>query len=436
IGSCERFDMTVGFPPDNPLLQTKYYEYVPESYMILNDSLYDLSSGKLLVGQYNDPNFGVVTAHSYMDMVSSGGIYPIVNSSDNIDSTVLTLYYDHMYGQSLTSQHKLNFYMLTEPYTYEQKKNAYTFTELSTDRLISTVSLNLNTQLANGDQDTLKVPFSDVFGTELIRGLASVERPTTNNASDSIIRSVFPGLKISPDPANGGVVSFNGGFNALNLSFYFSSAGDTVSKVITVSNSNIQHNTIEPNSVVSDRLGTPLEGLTNYKTSFVAPDNYVYVQNSTGVNAVFDFQPLKGFYDTLNSIVVTSAIFEISNVQSINSNSIPDYFELYLTNASNELFVNRSGLRRKVFRGMSSDSLESSKINTSTQIYPVTLDYSDSTKTYQGDLSLYIQSIIESGNDLPRVIIKDVRRQSTLNQVYFSNQDVRLKILYSTRVAQ
>ncbi|MDH5381666.1 MAG: hypothetical protein OEW75_12480, partial [Cyclobacteriaceae bacterium] len=76
IGSCERFDLTVGFPPDNPLLQTKYYEYVPESYMILNDSLYDLSSGKLLVGQYNDPNFGVITAHSYTEMVSSGGIYP------------------------------------------------------------------------------------------------------------------------------------------------------------------------------------------------------------------------------------------------------------------------------------------------------------------------------------------------------------------------
>ncbi len=436
VMSCERDDLTVGFPPKSGIFETSYFEFTPQSDLFWRDSVYTSFSNEFLVGGYDDPNFGRVSAQAYsLVEVRESYIYPL-NSTEQFDSAELTLVFNYLHGYNPSANHKINIYQLDESQTgrlYDLNSNFLSFQSLEFDSLLLSPTILLDSDVSDEESyaDTVKILLPVKFSKQVFDSLVV---DVTRNAGTKI-RSTFNGLAFVPDAANQGILGIDAAKS--KISFYYTDKSLTEPEVqnIDIIFSSTQHNYLTPNKEVFDRTGTPLENLTVFNTSFDPGNNKMYYQNGQGIKIGLEFGDLDQVRDTLDNIVITNAILEISNLEGVDSYVKPPfYLDLFLTNSTNKTQFNANSVARKVYANLKSDSLTMQNFTNFSNLEPVRLIYDQENNKYSADISRYIQSLVDFEADLTRLYLSDPNERKTLDQIVIDKSNIKVKIFYTTRL--
>ena len=164
---------------------------------IILDSLVTSSKERILVGSYNDENFGRITSKSYFEFV--GDEYEIDDKAV-FDSIGLILRYDsYYYGDTLQPQ-TLKIQKITEDFTPEEGSSFYNTSKLKLD---DEVLGELTFTPQPTKKDSIYIPLSKSFGVALFNDIIE----NNVNSNDDLLKTVN-GLAILPDTLSNNVLGF------------------------------------------------------------------------------------------------------------------------------------------------------------------------------------------------------------------------------------
>ncbi|GAB2779618.1 DUF4270 family protein [Rhabdobacter roseus] len=246
---------------------------------VLADSVHTGNPDVFLMGKYQDPVLGKVTASSFTSVrlvgaqeIQAGAVY---------DSLVLRMGYSYTYGDTLPAQ-KMAVHRLTEVLSrttsyYNNSSVGYESTPLAT------TSFNARPVSNN----ILRVKLPNTLGTELMTLLA-----TTSNQTTETLQNALKGLAFIPDASNTAVVGFQGASVWVTLYYHNSSTDTTARSFFILTNYNYEATNQSPprtdraafNRVTADRTGTPLEGIRPLTPIPAAMTNgLTYVHDALGI---------------------------------------------------------------------------------------------------------------------------------------------------------
>ena len=184
-----------------------------------SDSALIFSGDAHVLGHVDDPVFGKTTADFYIqpNLPIAGFNYPVNKDSLFLDSTVLVLGYNGVYGDSLT-QHKINVYPVTDPnfapyrittsdtfqvfsqiddqFTYNNAELLGTITTSATDIKQKRI---LNYKKDSVAQNQLRIRLADAFGRSFLD-----QDGSKFFRNDTTYREFFKGFAVISDPFVGG----------------------------------------------------------------------------------------------------------------------------------------------------------------------------------------------------------------------------------------
>jgi hypothetical protein len=276
----------------------------------------------LLVGQYQDPVLGNVTAQSFLTL------YPTINNAlqtgavyDSV--TVQFRLSFHGYGFSGSQQKTVKIHEITGDTLTLFNGNTYYATspapQYSVDPLGQAVvsvnydSLKKQAALVSTQQDTLLATgrLSDQFGSRLFE---ATRAGFTTAALHRIFKAQIKGLALLPgdEPGVLGIngVSASGQLSRVILHYHTVDAAgavdDTLSRGFGTEFASFTR-------IEADRSASELAGISSYQA--VEPGSgYRYIQSGAPLVAKLDLSQFYNFADTVDNIVVNSAEFLIENV--------------------------------------------------------------------------------------------------------------------------
>lgn len=137
---------------------------------VLVDSVRTNSSPYFLVGRYQDPQLGTVTAQSFLQ-VRFGAAFDL-GSTATVDYAELILDYEYDYGNTGQPQ-TLSVHRLTDSL---RRKVYYNYEKLN----FSPVAIGTQTFVANTKRDTLKIRLDDAIANELMSFSGKTEQEFLN----------------------------------------------------------------------------------------------------------------------------------------------------------------------------------------------------------------------------------------------------------------
>jgi hypothetical protein len=347
---------------------------------VLADSVRTSNPDVFLVGRYQDPIFGKITASSHFWMNANPTTVPI-GSEARYDSLVLLMAYGYTYGDTLPTQ-KIAVHRLTQDLSrtttyYNNSQVSYESTPLGETTFLPHPN-NLG---------SMRIKLSDALGTELFTLLSN----SANQTSDKI-HGVLKGLALVPGANNTAIIGVPGGPQTIFLQMYFrSSATDTTAKAYTMyaNLGTVGGGTYRAgfNRVTADRTGTPLEGLQPLRPRHASATNgYTYVQDALGIMTKIEIPYLSSIRKN-GPAAINRAQLSIRPDQSFNRPGIthPSFLVMLETdstnrikrNAGNELIVNSD------ISGFSSFTID-----------PQIVPYNNTSRDYTFYLTTQLQAIL------------------------------------------
>lgn len=275
----------------------------------------------------NDPEFGQTNASAYFTISSSVyGVNPFnhPDSSLVVDSVILSLSYDHTYGDTMSSQ-TVRVYEIapdanfkdTGYYKYQREDFPTIGTELGSKTFTPSQLNDSVTHIRKRDTtrkvNQLRIPISNTLAYRF----ASFD--TLNGANggfrrDSIFKTLFKGLAVKADPSTGNALSYfdlnDVNNTALTVYFRVQRAGKTDTATATfvhVKNPNGQANVIKR---------TPAGGWNNYLTNGTAEDDKLYIQSTPGSFATIRIPQL----DTFSNNIIHRAELIVTRIPDATAN--------------------------------------------------------------------------------------------------------------------
>ncbi|SDH28849.1 DUF4270 family protein [Winogradskyella thalassocola] len=247
------------------------------------DSITTSTSGRLLVGQYQDDDMGVIHTSAYVQ-VSPSAYY--LDNEAILDSVGLVLGYDTYYYNDTTQVATVNIHKLTNKmtsddlYFYNTTETAYEATPLVT-----------KTYLPTPNKDSLYVTLPYDFGEDLFNGI----RDNIITDQESLYQQL-KGLTIQPSTDdNGSVIGFSTDINTSYLRFYYTIPDELETDEYTYDMTiNTYYNHIE-----SDVTGLPLEAIVDQEYNLTSSEsgNISYNQAGTGYVTRIEFPSIKDLYN-------------------------------------------------------------------------------------------------------------------------------------------
>jgi hypothetical protein len=283
------------------------------------DSVVSANTGRLLVGQYQDPAFGKITAKAFVEpslFSFSFGNFPVY------DSVALILDYDYSYGDSTRTQqlsvHRLAASVDTLPYKtsdpelpYESVALGSVFFKAKNFRPSGSPAIGINFPsitvaqsplpvFTQGSNDTLRISLNREFGNALFNQIRAGAL-----ATDALLREYLKGFALIPGAADNAAVC---GFSALNsagfssLRLYYHASGSTSPLAYDLRISFKHFSTLQ-----ADRSGTLLSNLpTSQPLPSALTNEQTYVQAGTGIVTKLEFTNLN-FLKIQKNISINSA---------------------------------------------------------------------------------------------------------------------------------
>ncbi len=385
-----------------------------KTYSVKTDSIVTSGTTKLLVGKYQDGNFGSITASSYFQV----GFFSTLTLEDKAvyDSISLVLHYSNYYYGDTTKPFTIEAHQLSEKLDNNLNENGYRYNTSKAIRSDPTPIGKTTFYPRPLSNKTIYMTLPSTLGKNLFDTIM-IRQTETDGYNQTKFLNYFKGIALTSEAGTiSSIIRFKAD-TSLCMRLYYH-IGET-SKYLNFSivNSNLQFNRIEDDLSLNN---SPLDTLKKLKDklSSLKSGNATYCQGGTGFLTRIEFPYLKNLRFTPEHIKILRAQLILCPVKNT-----------YKT----------IGLPSKLFLYEANDLNEIGYLVTDTLSLHLTIDdvYNETT-AYTLDITSYISSIIQDKtDDIPAVIVTlpTVDYKTTLERVILSNglgqmNSTRLKILY------
>lgn len=330
--ACEDETSLLGFPNPNTKFDLRYIEIPLESKVLLLDSVrtsnyvFGGEVNRLLVGQYDDAEFGKVTSSAYMHLIglSATKLPAGITSEANYDSVSLQLTLDfYRYGSAGSSSQTFGVYELEE--NLDQANMKWFFNKTETDvkepllgsKTFSVIPEELETLQKDGKTMTITVPLEYGYGKRIFDYALRYRDASTKEDSawfyfDEFLKE-FKGLALIPTDGDK-IVGFSADATRLNLHYHTATA-DSLKLSLGITIPGFVYK-VSYNNITVERTDTDLAGLTAYDTSISSSLDKRYIQAGAGLVTTVNFQNFLNFADTVQDINIQGATLVIDGVES------------------------------------------------------------------------------------------------------------------------
>ncbi len=441
--ACEDENSLLGFKNPISKFNVNFIDIPLESVVVLIDSVRTDNQhagviNRFLVGRYQDPLLGEVTANTFTQ------IRP--NSTDTIppsslyDSLVLEIQLDnYAYGASGISQESFSIHEITEdsisfsipikPY-YNYNSLGYGSSMGEATFSIDYDSLKkLSGQSTPDTVFTVRVKLNE--NTSFNARLFDLVKNNPDNAfkDSKKFRYAIKGLALVPESPSNSIIGLTGSSLAkTRLTLHYHTDTDTLTRAFFLDGGSF-------NNISTSRTGD-LAGLSVYESGEPA-SNLRYMQTGSPVITRIDLSNFYDFLETVPNTIFNAAELVIESVEAPGVFDPPPTI-LLRTLKENNLFHNRKiqadrDLMAKQFVLNDTDYyVLRSDIATSSQSLPVSLSF-DAGK-YTGNMTLFIQSLFDNNDDSNKLGFIGLHTTSmgkTVNRVAFHKDQIKLRLYYT-----
>ncbi|OFX26909.1 MAG: hypothetical protein A2033_17380 [Bacteroidetes bacterium GWA2_31_9] len=324
FSSCKKdTDLGLTTQPAGDKINTVFADTLSiEAYTLKDDSATSKNEAYGMLGNYNDPEFGNVSA-SFLAQVLSKVVGTKFESSSEVVSIKLYLDYSGNYGDSTKTQ-TINVYKLTNSivkdsayYSFNKASSFYNESDLLGSRTINQGQL-----------------YSDNLGIDLLPSLGNSIFSLDSIKANSDILSVLPGICITTDTnvVGGGIAYFNltSGNSKIVLTYKNASSDTVTSEFI------INQNCARFNLFTHDYSNTNFYGQMNSITPI--QDSVFYIQPMAGVRGYIKL-PTADKLNIKSNVAIVKATLVIpieKNDLSISTYEAPTKLMLYERQANNQ----------------------------------------------------------------------------------------------------
>lgn len=395
-----------------------FYAEIPVSpSVVLLDSINTTNNdqfGSFLVGKYIDPDFGLISTTSYAQFLPVIA-NPKVPDGLVIDSVVLYLRQNYFYGDDFNGSQTIDAHLLREPLD-----SAKTYYSLNTVPYQSEPLVSKNFKVNPNEDTLLKIsfPVSTLYYEWLqhakgFTGDFSTARNFFNNVN---------GMALTPGTENSVVLGFNPYHSSSKISVFYHTSSDTSTvdfnfqrnfKVNPGTSGERSYNLVQSfTNVESDRTGTALEGITP-KVDFVTNDNYIYMQEGTGIVPKVNLENFDNFIDTVGNVIINKIEIETGAISPFSKfQEPPAAISYYFTDETNKII-----LRSNTFRIP----------NTPTEAVVSGI----SNETYNGQITNYVDQYLNQNFDVRQFLLYPTGIGSSLKRAKIPSDKLKLKIYYT-----
>lgn len=471
--SCEDENTLLGFKNPVPKFNVSFVEIPLTSTSFLIDSIVTdgkasltasnpANGGNLLIGRYEDPEFGRLQAESFLQVYPAAATQ--IPSDAIFDSVTLSLRYN-FYGYGFAGDATESFTIheiydslarsLSTRYEFDQPEVSYNPTPMATARVkVRADSLNKQFNTPAAQQDTLvaRARLSDDFGRKIFRFSQEYSFQSSSSISANVQYREFlnqvRGLALIPSESQAilGIRLFNN-LSVVTVHYRTVESGavkDTLSR-------SYGFNLPSFTRIRADRSGSALAGAVPYQTFSQAPDiGKRYIQNGNPVLTKVNLDNFYAFADTVGNVLLNEAAFVIDGVESpaampaigklgfkpMNENNTFSNFAVaatdriamtpyLLANSNPDGVLLPDGKQYIVKADISSD--------------PAELDYSNG--RYSAYLTFFFQKLLKERNDTDGINESPLRYiglvpltpsvASSVSRTVFNAENVKLRIYYT-----
>ena len=382
-----------------------YQEIELKTSLINNDSLFTLSIQRLLAGETYNSEFGKLSASSYTQFGFSNTKLSIPDSA-TYDSLVLDIKNDYAFGSGIIANQRFTIHELIED-LYDTAEY-YSFSSAEYDPA----------PIATGDfllperSDTiLSFRIDDSYGQRLFE--AAKDSNMIDPDEVNSLHHLFKGFALISDLANNSVMGINVINDSTALRLYYTYDDSTYNYPFGLSG------VANFNRIVTDRTGSPLQGIEDVHYEEFYPDNdKSYIQSGADLITKVDFTPLLDFFDTIDYATINQSIIEITIDEPVYNEHAPSYLSFYYTDESNKRlrFQNR-------YIGLNEEG--------TTQL--LRAGYNEEELNYEAPISIFCDDLIQGNTTTTAVLMypPDFGIANTVNQMIVSPGKIILKIYYS-----
>ncbi|MGX1929921.1 DUF4270 family protein [Flagellimonas sp. 2504JD4-2] len=297
------------------------------------DSVVTSQSSRMLVGKYEDPVFGTVTAASHMGLIPSG--YTIDIEAE-YDSIALYLNYDgYYYNDTITTN------------TIQVKRLLNTLRPSEGDAFYNTTTVDyfednlgvFSYRPRPVEADTLELRLNDEFGNDLFNRLQ--EKSITNIDE---FKDYFKGMALVPGTDdNGAIIGFSKEPGAGFLRLYFSTSEETERVQDHIDFIPNLSETPVPffNQIIAENPIDPLQTLTDNEISLssTAAEGLTFVQSGLGIATRLQFPYIKNIFDIRGQGTIMGGVLKITPERGSYNDQLMlrDEVSVYIADRNNEI---------------------------------------------------------------------------------------------------
>ena len=325
------------------------------------DSITVSNAKRLMVGSYNDPEFGLTKCESYIQLKNSD-LYGIDDKAE-FDSISLVLNFDNYFYNDTIPVQEFKVYDVLEDIEPDDDDDLYYNT--TNFKTSSTPLASVFFKPRPNKLDTLAIKLDNDYGEILFNKIKDNE---INNNEEFL--EEYKGLMIMADETNTSTLGFS--TNSEMRIYYTIDNGvefESEEKVI-----NFQINPISSFShIESNKEGTSIEDLDgslkmlpSYETN-----NNSFVQSGTGITSRIDIPYLKTLYDIPGDGAILDAFLKISLKQNSSSQIIQarNHLQLKIVNHKSEILDDLIGYEGNPVTGVIEE--ENSEYSIITYNFPI-----------------------------------------------------------------
>lgn len=415
--------------PNADNLNVQYREFTLPSSVVFSDSVVTSNPSRYMVGVYDDPVFGKITASTYTQL----GIYatdrpPSPIEPDAVfDSAFIYLRLDYYYGENFQEPQEFSVHELADTLFDVRYKSS-----IDTRLVFFTSIADTVVRITPGIDSLIVMRLDDKYGQEVMDVTIREQPSATGHPA---LTQKIEGIAFIPDEDMDYILGINttvtgdslnpGDESAVRI-YYHRRNQDLVKFFDFTLNGTSSYIGVE-----TDRSGSVLSDLTEPFTEYQPTDGRRYVQPSTGIYTKIDMSPVRNFIDSLNGFLVNEAVFQIGPVTSRNAG---DYLQplstinLAFTNNTNK--VNGIGLIRDPFNSV---IISDDGYITQSNSAPLSLTLDENETLFEAEVSNFMQIMADRSIVQPDLMIfPSFRDQASMDQLIFDANSIKLKVFYTT----
>jgi len=392
---------------DSEKIGAFYKEISLTTTLINNDSLLTSSIARLLTGKTYDEDFGTMIASTYTQYGYGNTNLDIPNDA-TYDSLILYIYSDYVFGSGITSPQRFSVHELTED-LYDTAAY-FSFDSVSFDPTPIAVS---DFQFTEDDDTLVTFTIAESYGMRLLE--AAKDTNLIDPTDVRTLQELFKGFAFVSDDANNTILGIYilDGRTVLNL--YYTSAEEDTS---TYYSFGFLNGVANFNQILTDRMGTPLQGIDEqYYEDFYPTNGNSYVQSGANLVTKIDFTPLLNFFDTIEYSTINQTTIDININEPGENEKLPSNLTFYYTDESNKRI--RSGTEYIGILVEGSTELQKAFYNGENH--------------YEAVITAFTDNLVKGINPNDKVLLypPDFGLANSVNQFTAGPEKIILKIYYS-----